>query len=102
MGIAERFARCIEDPRAPDQIRHGLADPNAARSIKLIRFRALAIAAGYPDANGCDLLRRDPAFKMAVGRVLEDWLQSLLAAAPDTAEESARHGRYQAHDGSHG
>jgi hypothetical protein len=37
----------------------------------MIRFRALAIAAGYPDANDCDLLRRDPAFKMAVGRLPE-------------------------------
>lgn len=63
LGIAERLARCIEDPRAPDQIRHGLAE--------MIRFRALAIAAGYPDANDCDLLRRDPAFKMAVGRLPE-------------------------------
>ena len=63
LGIADRLARCIDDPRAPDQIRHGLAE--------MIRFRALAIAAGYPDANDCDLLRRDPAFKMAVGRLPE-------------------------------
>ena len=63
LGIAERLACCIEDPRAPDQIRHELAE--------MVRFRALAIAAGYPDANDCDLLRRDPAFKMAVGRLPE-------------------------------
>src|ERR1700675_3261838 len=37
----------------------------------MIRFRALAIAAGYPDANDCGLLRKDPAFKMAVGRLPE-------------------------------
>jgi hypothetical protein len=61
--IAERLARCIEDPRAPDQIRHEVAE--------MIRFRALAIAAGYPDANDCDVLRRDAAFKMAVGRLPE-------------------------------
>ena len=59
LGIAERLARCIEDPRAPDQIRHEVAE--------MIRFRA-AIAAGYPDANDCDVLRRDAAFKMAVGQ----------------------------------
>jgi hypothetical protein len=35
------------------------------------RFRALAIAAGYPDANDCDLLRRDPDFKLAAGRLPE-------------------------------
>jgi hypothetical protein len=63
LGIAERLARCVEDPRAPDRIVHGLAE--------MIRFRALAMAAGYPDANDCDLLRRDPAFKMAVGRLPE-------------------------------
>src|SRR4028119_200386 len=34
----------------------------------MIRFRMLLIAAGYPDADDCDALRSDPAFKMAVGR----------------------------------
>jgi hypothetical protein len=61
LGIAERLARCIEDPRAPDRVQHGLAE--------MIRFRALLIAAGYADANDCDALRVDPAFKMAVGRL---------------------------------
>ena len=42
LGLAERLARCIEDPRAPERVRHGLAE--------MIRFRALMIAAGYPDA----------------------------------------------------
>ena len=37
----------------------------------MIRFRALLIAAGYPDGNDCDALRADPAFKMAVGRLPE-------------------------------
>jgi hypothetical protein len=37
----------------------------------MIRFRALLIAAGYEDANDCDALRTDPAFKMAVGRLPE-------------------------------
>ena len=63
LGIAERLARCIEDPRAPERVRHGLAE--------MIRFRALLIAAGYADANDCDALRADPAFKMAVGRLPE-------------------------------
>jgi hypothetical protein len=63
LGLAERLARCIEDPRAPERVRHGLAE--------MIRFRALMIAAGYPDANDCDALRGDPAFKMAVGRLPE-------------------------------
>ena len=25
LGLAERLARCIEDPRAPERVRHGLA-----------------------------------------------------------------------------
>jgi hypothetical protein len=63
LGLAERLARCLEDPRAPERVRHGLAE--------MIRFRTLMIAAGYPDANDCDALRADPAFKMAVGRLPE-------------------------------
>jgi hypothetical protein len=63
LDIAERLASCIEDPRAPERVEHGLAE--------MIRFRALMIAAGYEDANDCDALRTDPAFKMAVGRLPE-------------------------------
>jgi hypothetical protein len=63
LNIAERLARCLEDPRAPERVQHGLAE--------MIRFRALLIAAGYADANDCDALRTDPAFKMAVGRLPE-------------------------------
>jgi Transposase DDE domain group 1 len=57
LRIADRFAGCIEDPRAPDQITHALAD--------IIRFRLLMIAAGYEDGNDANDLRVDPIFKMA-------------------------------------
>ena len=63
LSVADRLARCIEDPRAPERVCHSLAE--------MIRFRALMIAAGYEDANDCDALRGDPAFKMAVGRLPE-------------------------------
>jgi hypothetical protein len=63
LGLAERLARCLTDPRTPERVRHTLAE--------MIRFRTLLIAAGYPDANDCDSLRIDPAFKMAVGRLPE-------------------------------
>jgi hypothetical protein len=63
LRVAERLARCIEDPRAPDRVHHTLAE--------MIRFRVLLIAAGYPDANDCDALRTDPAFKMALSRAPE-------------------------------
>src|SRR5919206_1441045 len=61
LKLAERLARCLTDPRSPDRVRHTLAE--------MIRFRTLLIAAGYPDANGCDAPRSDPAFKIAVGRL---------------------------------
>ena len=63
LGIAERLAACLTDPRDPATVRHSFAE--------MIRFRALLIAAGYADANDCDALREDPAFKMAVGRLPE-------------------------------
>src|SRR5271165_1622578 len=63
LKIAERLAACIEDPRDPERVLHGLTE--------MIRFRALLIAAGYPDGNDCDALKSDPAFKMAVGRLPE-------------------------------
>src|SRR6186713_1598910 len=58
LGVADRLAACIVDPRAPDQITHSLAD--------IIGFRLLMIAAGYEDGNDADTLRCDPMFKMAL------------------------------------
>ncbi len=63
LGIAERLARCVTDPRDPERAHHTIAE--------MIRFRTLLIAAGYPDANDCDGLRADPAFKLALGRLPE-------------------------------
>jgi hypothetical protein len=63
LGIAERLARCLADPRDPERVHHTIAE--------MIRFRVLLIAAGYPDANDCDALRADPAFKLALGRLPE-------------------------------
>jgi hypothetical protein len=82
LGVAERRARCLEDPRAPERVQHGLAE--------MIRFRALLIAAGYEDANDCDALRADPAFKMAVGPRLAakgDLRWSPWSAAPESAAD---------------
>jgi hypothetical protein len=58
LGIAEGLATCLDDPRAPGQTRHGLAE--------IIRFRLLMIAAGYEDGNDATGLRADPIFKMAL------------------------------------
>jgi hypothetical protein len=37
----------------------------------MLRLRMFAIAAGYEDADDCDVLRHDPMFKMALGRTPE-------------------------------
>ncbi len=59
LGVAERLARCLEDPRNPALITHALAD--------MIRFRMMMNAAGYEDGNDAASLRQDPVFKMAQG-----------------------------------
>ena len=61
LGLAERLAACLRDRRDPLRIEHPLA--------QMLRLRMLAIAAGYEDADDCDALRHDPAFKLAVGRL---------------------------------
>src|SRR5215208_2687142 len=61
LGLAERLAACIDDPRASERVRHGLAD--------ILRFRMLMIAAGYADGNDADCLRHDPVFKLALNQL---------------------------------
>src|SRR3712207_5347451 len=61
LGVAKRLAACIEDPRAPERVRHDIAD--------ILRFRLLMIAAGYEDGNDADALRHDPVFKLALDQL---------------------------------
>lgn len=61
LGIAERLARRIPDRRDRTRIAHSFAD--------MIRARIFAICCGYEDADDLDLLRVDPAFKLACGRL---------------------------------
>jgi Transposase DDE domain group 1 len=61
LGVADRLANCLVDPRAPERVVHRLAE--------IIRFRMLMIAAGYEDGNDADALRRDPMFKLALHRL---------------------------------
>ena len=58
LGVADRLAACIKDPRSPEHITHSLAD--------IIGFRLMMIAAGYEDGNDASSLRVDPMFKMAL------------------------------------
>ena len=64
LRVAERAARCIHDPRSPEQVVHGLVD--------MIGFRMKMIAAGYEDGNDATRLRSDPVFKMAQGALPSD------------------------------
>ncbi len=63
IDLAEILAGCLRDRRDPALVTHGLAG--------MLRFRMLAIACGYEDADDCDTLRHDPLFKLAVGRAPE-------------------------------
>ena len=64
LGLANRFAACLKDPRMPERVVHRLAE--------IIRFRMLMIAAGYEDGNDADALRGDPMFKLALDRLPSD------------------------------
>jgi Transposase DDE domain group 1 len=61
LGVADKFAAVIADPRNPLLITHSLGS--------IFRARILAIACGYEDADDLDHLRKDPAFKLACGRL---------------------------------
>src|ERR1700727_2218565 len=61
LGIADRLARLIADPRKPLLVTHSVAD--------ILRARMLAIACGYEDADALDHLRTEPGFKLACGRL---------------------------------
>lgn len=61
LGIADRLAACIDDPRAPERVRHEIA--------AILRFRLLMIVAGYEDGNDADSLRHDPVFKLALDQL---------------------------------
>ncbi len=61
LGIAQRLAGLVSDPRNPLFVTHSVAD--------IFRARTLAVACGYEDADDLDHLRTDPGFKLACGRL---------------------------------
>jgi hypothetical protein len=63
LGLIDTLAALIPDHRHPALITHSMSD--------ILRGRIFAIACGYPDADDLDDLRRDPAFKLACGRLPE-------------------------------
>jgi hypothetical protein len=64
LGLTERLAQCLPDPRQQTKVRHSL--------LTQVRQRIYQIACGYEDANDADSLRTDPALKLAVGRAPSD------------------------------
>jgi hypothetical protein len=63
LGISDLLASCVTDERDPASTTHSYAD--------MIRARMFAIACGYEDCDDLDVLRFDPAFKLACGRLAE-------------------------------
>jgi len=63
VGLIDRLVAAIRDRRHPSYVHHPLKD--------LLRQRVFQIACGYADANDCDALRSDPAFKLACDRLPE-------------------------------
>lgn len=61
MGIIKRLSQVLVDRRHPSYVDHSYED--------LMRQRVFQIACGYEDANDCDFLRHDPAFKAACHRL---------------------------------
>jgi Transposase DDE domain group 1 len=61
IGIIRRFAGVLDDPRDPRYTDHSYEE--------MLSQRIFQIACGYEDANDCNTLRHDPAFKAACGRL---------------------------------
>ena len=61
VGIIDRLSRLFPDERDQDRVAHPLDS--------IVGARVLAISCGYEDGNDLDHLRKDPAFKLACGRM---------------------------------
>jgi hypothetical protein len=59
--LATALAGCIADRRDQSRVIHDLDD--------ILRARMLAIACGYEDADDLAVLRHDPGFKLALGKL---------------------------------
>ena len=61
VGIVGRLARLFPDERDQDRVIHPMGS--------MLGARIFAITCGYEDGNDLDHLRKDPAFKLACGRL---------------------------------
>lgn len=60
IGLTASLAESALDSRQPAKVRHEV--------LEMLRQRAFAIAAGYPDVRDADRLSADPCLKQACGR----------------------------------
>ena len=87
-GLVKAFAGCLADKRAPEKIRHTLAE--------LIGQRIFGIACGHPDGNDADHLAEDPIHKLLLGRVsgtpwpARPWRRNQRSRGSRTARAAAR------------
>jgi len=72
LGFSRMLASCLHDARDPFRTIHTYA--------AMIRTRVLAISCGYEDCTDLDILRHDPALKMACERLPESGVP--LASQP--------------------
>lgn len=63
-GIIDAITGCLTDTRHPSYIAHSFKE--------MLSQRIFQIAAGYEDADDCDLLRSDDIFKISCGRLPAD------------------------------
>ena len=75
-GLVKAFAGCLADKRAPEKVRHSLAE--------LVGQRIFGIACGHPDGNDADHLAEDPIHKLLLGLGPCGW-RALGVATDDLA-----------------
>ena len=61
LHLCDGLASCIRDWREPGKVRH--------RLDQLVSQRVYQLVGGYEDANDSNVLRHDPIFKLACGRL---------------------------------
>lgn len=60
IGLIDRLSACIDDNRHQSYVKHSIDS--------MLRQRIMQIAAGYEDANDCNILKDDEIFKLCANR----------------------------------
>lgn len=81
LGLAEAISAPLKGVRDPARVQHSYAD--------MVLSRMVMIAAGYEDCDEIDVLRSDPAFKIAIGRAPDSGANLMSQPNPVAAGESA-------------